>query len=122
MKIGIDIIEIERIKDAVIKQARFSERVFTAKERMYCEGRGKQQYESLAGIFAAKEAFVKALGIGFRKGSWQEIEVDHDEWGAPVLQCTGVFKEIFEDKGYRSIQVSISHCHSCAISEVLIEE
>lgn len=119
MHIGIDIIEIERIANAV-KRPSFIHRVFTEREQAYCKGRGKQQYASMAGIYAAKEAFLKALGTGLRYGSWQDICVIHDEWGAPQLECSGVFGQMVEERNITKIRLSISHCHAYAVANVVM--
>ena len=119
--IGNDIIEIKRITDAINKSDRFLERLFTEAEIAYCESRNKGKYESYAGIYTAKEAFLKALGTGLRKGSWLDIEIAHDKLGAPFIRLQGVFKEIYDEKGYKNILVSISHCQSYAMSTVIFE-
>ena len=64
MKLGNDIIEIDRIRQAIEKSSSFKVRVYTIHEIEYCKSRNKGCYESFAGIYAAKEAFIKALGIG----------------------------------------------------------
>ena len=74
MKLGNDIIEIDRIRQAIEKSSSFKARVYTIHEIEYCKSRNKGCYESFAGIYAAKEAFIKALGTGMRHGSWQDIE------------------------------------------------
>ena len=71
MKLGNDIIEIDRIRQAIEKSSSFKVRVYTIHEIEYCKSRNKGCYESFAGIYAAKEAFIKALGTGMRHGSWQ---------------------------------------------------
>ena len=121
MRLGNDIIEIKRIADAINKSGLFLQRLFTEDEIAYCESRNKGKYESYAGIYAAKEAFLKALGTGLRKGSWLDIEIDHDKSGAPFIRLQGVFKEIYDEKGYKNILVSISHCRSYAMSTVIFE-
>lgn len=121
MRLGNDIIEIKRITDAINKSDRFLERLFTEAEIAYCESRNKGKYESYAGIYAAKESFLKALGTGLRKGSWLDIEIAHDNLGAPFIRLQDVFKEIYDEKGYRNILVSISHCQSYAMSTVIFE-
>lgn len=120
MNIGIDIIEIKRIEKAILTKDGFKPRVFTTSEIGYCESRGKQQFASFAGVYAAKEAFVKALGLGFRKGSWQELEIGHDEWGAPIFTCTGIFSDLLKERGYKEIKVSISHCKEYAVAQVVL--
>ncbi|SNV66504.1 holo-ACP synthase [Veillonella rodentium] len=121
MRLGNDIIEIKRITDAINKSDRFLERLFTEAEIAYCESRNKGKYESYAGIYAAKEAFLKALGTGLRKGSWLDIEIAHDNLGAPFIRLQDVFKEIYDETGYKNILVSISHCQSYAMSTVIFE-
>lgn len=82
MKLGNDIIEIDRIRCAIENLNHFVNacirlmRLITVKAE-------KGRYESYAGIYAAKEAFIKALGTGMRHGSWQDIEIYHDELGRP---------------------------------------
>lgn len=120
MKIGTDIVEIDRVQRALAKTEHFKQRVFTEVEMSYCEGRGKQCVASYAGIFAAKEAFVKALGVGFRQGSWQEICIGHDAWGAPVLQVSGTFQKLLIKSGYTRISLSISHSREYATAQVLL--
>ena len=121
MKLGNDIIEIERIRQAIERSSLFVERVYTPHEIDYCESRNKGRYESFAGICAAKEAFIKALGTGMRHGSWQDIEIYHDELGAPLIRLQDTFKNIYETLGYTNIHVSISHCKEYAMSTVILE-
>ena len=121
MKLGNDIIEIERIRQAIERSSLFVERVYTPHEIDYCESRNKERYESFAGIYAAKEAFIKALGTGMRHGSWQDIEIYHDELGAPLIRLQDTFKNIYETLGYTNIHVSISHCKEYAMSTVILE-
>ena len=121
MKLGNDIIEIERIRQAIERSSLFVERVYTPHEIDYCESRNKGRYESFAGIYAAKEAFIKALGTGMRHGSWQDIEIYHDELGVPLIRLQDTFKNIYETLGYTNIHVSISHCKEYAMSTVILE-
>ena len=82
---GVDIIKIERFVDKADKP-RFMLRIFTTNEQNYLKNRGTQ---SMAGLFAAKEAVVKALGIGFR-GFWPcDVEIAHDEFGKPHVILHG---------------------------------
>ena len=110
IRVGTDIIEIHRMEQAIERDS-FLQRVFTEYERNYAWGRNKQAAASFAGIFAAKE---------FRHGSWQNIEITHDAWGAPVLTCTGYFGQQMKALGYETLQVSISHCHEYATSTVIV--
>lgn len=121
MRLGTDIIEIDRIKQAIERSDRFRKRVYTEHEIVYCENKHTGIYQSYAGIYAAKEAFMKALGTGLRYGSWQDIEVCHDEFGAPFLSITGAFKKIIQERMCTESIVSISHCREYAMSTVIIK-
>lgn len=121
MRLGIDIIEVERIKQAIECNARFQQRVYTTYEIEYSQGKKRHCYESLAGIYAVKEAFVKALGTGFREGSWLDIEVNHTPKGAPFLVLSGVFKKLYEKQQLGPICVSISHTRELAMAQIIIE-
>ncbi|HAM82206.1 holo-ACP synthase [Ornithinibacillus bavariensis] len=112
--IGIDIIEINRIRKS-IENERFLERVLTTNERMYLkrlQGEARKA-EFVAGRFAAKEAFAKAMGTGIGKLSFQDIEVVNDERGKPMLSVS------LPDK--MNIFVSISHSKEYAVAQVVLE-
>lgn len=112
--IGIDTIRISRIKKA-IENAAFTNRVFTAAEQSYCNGKADSA-QSYAGIFCVKEAAVKALGIGFGSGVMpSDIEVVHSKAGAPMLNFYGGAAEKF--KPY-TCSVSISHDGDNAVAVV----
>lgn len=119
MQIGIDMIDIARIEKA-LQGPGFQDRVYTPAEIDYCESRKKNKFQSYAGIYAAKEAFLKALGTGMRYGSWQEIEVDHDDLGAPYLRIQGAFKNCMDSRGLQSLTVSITHTDTVAMSQVIL--
>jgi holo-[acyl-carrier protein] synthase len=119
--IGIDLIEVVRIKKAILNFGdRFCKRIFTEKERKFCEERKEGKYQSYAARFAAKEAFAKALGTGLRgKISWSEIEIIDDERHRPVIIAKGKAKEYL---GERVVHLSISHlahyvCAVCVIED-----
>ncbi len=105
---GVDIVEIDRIHKAVLKNDRFCERVFTEHEMEYYQLHG-ERIETLAGIFAAKEAFSKYLGTGIRGFEIRDIEVRHDELGSPFI--------LFKGKKTNS-SVSISHSKDNAVAVV----
>lgn len=119
--IGCDIIEIERIARA-IKSESFIRRVFTAEEAAYCQRRGQQAAASFAARFAAKEAVLKALGTGLREGSLQEIAVDNDGLGKPLVQLSGHFAMLAKQLGVKNIQVSLSHSREIATAYVIMED
>lgn len=114
--IGIDIIELSRIKKSIHKNSRLVERILTENEQSayYRLPQESRRIEFLAGRFAAKEAFAKATGRGIGKLSFQHIEILSKQSGAPQLTA----------KGYESekIFISISHSKQYAIAQVIIAE
>lgn len=119
--VGCDIIKIERIARA-IKSESFIRRVFTAEEAAYCQRRGRQAAASFAARFAAKEAVLKALGTGLREGSLQEIAVDNDGLGKPLVQLSGHFAMLAKQLGVKNIQISLSHSREFAVAYVIMED
>lgn len=118
--VGCDLTDVERIKKA-LQQKGFKERVFTAEEIAYCTGAHGDKNESYAARFAAKEAFLKALGTGLRGGRLTEITVTNDALGKPQIKLTGYFAELAAEKGVTAIQVSLSHIKTTAMAVVLLE-
>lgn len=118
--IGADIVNIARIEKAVSREA-FIKRVFTDAEKEYCLARGAGCAASFAGRFAAKEAFMKALGTGLREGRLTEIEIKNDELGAPQLELTGIFREMAQKRGVEKIWLSISHEKDYAVAQCVLE-
>lgn len=110
--IGIDIIEVERIKNSAEKNPRFLQRIFTSQEITYCQGK-KNKYQHLAARFASKEAFFKALG---KRIKWTDIELVNLPSGKPQLNIKA--KERFSVK---QVQVSISHLADYAAAVVILE-
>ena len=117
LNIGTDIIEIDRMANT---SEGFRRRVFTECELAYAKSRGRQETASLAGMFSAKEAVVKALGTGMRYGAWREMEITRDESGAPAVRCTGAFARVMKEKHISCLKISISHCRlyatACAVA------
>lgn len=113
--IGIDLIELDRIRKSMKSNIRLINRILTQKEKVVFDNlpTNLRKAEYLAGRFAAKEAFSKAVGTGIGKLSFQHIEVLADSNGVPVL----------ETKGYQSdtIFLSITHSRDYAIAQVVIE-
>jgi holo-[acyl-carrier protein] synthase len=120
--LGTDLIEVARIAAAAERRGpALLERLFTAREIGYCETR-HYRFESFAARFAAKEAFLKALGTGVRDGiSWHDIEVVRDALGRPELRLTGRALELAEERGVSSAFVSLSHTRSLATAVVVLE-
>lgn len=117
--IGIDIIEIYRIKRAL--SARFIERVFTPREIAYCEQ--SRRVEKYAARFAAKEAARKAIGAAtpVTALSWQDVEVVSSPEGAPQLVFHGRAAELLQMLKVTRTHVSLSHSMDNAIAQVLLE-
>lgn len=116
--IGTDIIEIKRIEEAFNKHGgAFFERLFTENECAYCD---KHTYfiPHYAGIFAAKEAIVKALGTGFTaEVHWKDIEILNDAQGKPRVHFLGALKK---KHGSCELLVSISHCKEYATATAIL--
>ena len=122
ISIGIDIIEVARVREVLGRTPRFAERVFTAAERAYCDSRGAVAPQHYAARFAAKEAALKALQTGWRGGiAWQDVEIASRESGAPFLVLHGPVKELFEQSGATAAHLSMSHTSEHAIAQVVLE-
>jgi holo-[acyl-carrier protein] synthase len=122
VSIGIDIIEVARIREVLLRTPRFTERVFTRAERKYCDSRGVVAAQHYAARFAAKEAALKALQTGWRGGiSWQDVEVSAKESGAPYLIFTGEVLSIFNKFDATATHLSLSHTSEHAIAQVILE-
>jgi len=122
VSIGIDIIEVYRIRQTIARTPRFAERVFTEGERAYCESKGEAAFQSYAARFAAKEAFLKALKTGWRgKITWQDIEIVRDDLGVPSFSVTGEARALLDKLGASRIHLSISHTTEHAIAQVILE-
>lgn len=117
--IGIDIIEIERIKKVIDRKPRFIERNFTQKEIEYFE-KNKLRAETIAGNFAAKEAISKALGSGIRGFNLKDIEVLRDDLGKPIVKTYNNLESICIDYNIVDIKISISHSKNYAVANCLI--
>jgi holo-[acyl-carrier protein] synthase len=122
VSIGIDIIEIRRVSEALARTPRLRVRVFTEAERAYCDARGMAAAQHYAARFAAKEAAFKALRTGWRGGlSWHHIEVTSDEMGAPALQLAGHARTLFDAMGATHAHLSLSHTSEHAVAQVVFE-
>ena len=122
ISIGIDIIEVKRIREVLLRTPRFGDRVFTAAERAYCDSRGVVAAQHYAVRFAAKEAALKALQTGWRGGiSWQDVEISAHESGAPYLIFRGEVLAVFEKFRATATHLSMSHTSEHAIAQVILE-
>ena len=118
MNVGVDLIEIARIRRALDRYPGFRERCFTAAEREYCDRRPNPA-ESYAGRFAGKEAVGKALGIGVRF-TWKEIEIAGRP--KPGVRLSGRTAAWAERIGARRIDLSMTHSRELAAAVCLVED
>ena len=119
--IGTDMIEVERVAEKIGKNSGFRELVFSKKEIAYCEPK-TNKYEHYAARFAAKEAFFKALGTGWKNGTaFNEIEITNDETGKPVISLLGETAISIAGMKLGKILVSLSHLKTMASATVIIE-
>jgi holo-[acyl-carrier protein] synthase len=118
--IGTDIFEIERMKIRLEKQPSFTEGIFTENEINYCS-QFKNKAQKYAARYAAKEAFLKALGTGWRNGiTFKDIDIINDELGKPEIFLSGVAKQIADKLGVTDIHLSMSHTEKLANAFVII--
>lgn len=119
---GIDIVECLRIAQMIERHGElFITRVYTDIEIEYCTTR-KAATQHYAGRWAAKEAVLKALGTGWRRGiGWRDIEIRNDHSGAPTVKLRGGARDVMERAGIKTMHVSISHCRSFAVAYVVAE-
>ncbi|MCE5342484.1 MAG: holo-ACP synthase [Eubacteriales bacterium] len=120
--LGLDLCAVARIEAAILANDGFLLRYYTAEERAYLEARGKMAAQSAAAMFAAKEAFLKALGVGLSGGvAMAEIGVWHDPQGCPGYRLTGRALESMAGKGVREAHLSLSHDAGVAAAVCVLE-
>jgi holo-[acyl-carrier protein] synthase len=120
--IGIDMIEVERIATKISKEIGFRELVFSKNEIDYCETK-TNKFENYGARFAAKEAFFKAIGAGWREGTqFNEIEITNADTGKPELVLLGSTAKTIAAMGIVKIWVSLSHVKSMASAIIIIEK
>jgi holo-[acyl-carrier protein] synthase len=119
---GVDIAETSRIEQSLERHGeRFSKRIFTPAEIVYCD-KFKNRAERYAARFAAKEAVFKALGTGWREGiRWLDVEVTHQPSGKPELLLTGRAQEIARELRVTRMSVSISHSDRYVVAVAIFE-
>jgi len=119
--IGTDLVEVARMEKTIALGKDHLEGIFTAAEIDYCESMGRKS-EHYAARFAAKEAFFKAMGTGWRGGvKFTEVEIINDQLGKPQIQLHGKVKEYSQEHNFHQVSVSLSHIKDLAIAVVLIE-
>ncbi|HCX72739.1 MAG TPA: ACP synthase [Candidatus Cloacimonas sp.] len=120
--VGIDNIEVPRIKKQLDRSKNFKTKIFTEHEIEYCESQANYA-QCFAARFAAKEAFMKALGTGWSNGvKFSEIEVVNSENGRPSLNITGASAKQMSQNQIRFSHLSISHLKDYAVAVVILEK
>lgn len=112
--IGIDVVELSRIEKIVAEKSSFVRRVLTDKElALFQSLSNKRQVEFLAGRFACKEAFSKAMGTGIGSVGFQDLEILKERSGAPKVTKSPHIGSVF---------VSISHTDTIAVGQIILQE
>lgn len=111
--IGVDLVEIDRMRAALARTPTLVDRLFTAEERAYAEA-ARDPAPRFAARFAAKEAAMKALGVGLGAVDWHDLEVLRAESGAPSLRVTGRAYELAVDAGISRWLLTLTHTDSTA--------
>lgn len=120
--LGTDLAEVPRIRRSIADFGdRFLDRIYTPAERAYCASKANSA-ERYAARFAAKEAAMKALGTGWRRGvRWKDFEVSNEPSGRPILRLSGVAREIADSLGATRISVSLTHTAEFAFAIVIFD-
>lgn len=114
--LGVDIVEIERMRKILKRSPAFSRKVFSPEERRYCDATAAPEIH-YATRFAAKEAVLKALGTGFSEGiGVRDIEVRRTSKGRPYAVLSGRAREIAKEMGVRELPLSLSYTHAEAVA------
>lgn len=120
--IGIDLCSIARVEKAIAERDSFLTRYYTEDECAYILSKGKMGAQSAAAMFAAKEAFLKALGTGIGRGvSLQDVGVTHDAFGAPMYALADTALEKLKEKGANAAFLSLTHEDGMAAAVCVIE-
>ena len=123
VRIGTDLAQIVRLEEAHGRRGqRMLDRLFTAGEQAYCDRRPKTRFTHYAGRFAVKEAVMKALGTGWRRGvRWVDLEVSRQPGQAPELVLHGRSAELAAEQNIARIHISISHDAGLAMAVAVAE-
>ena len=116
--LGTDLVEIPRFRAVLERRPRLAARVFDARERASLDGR-RDPVPGLAARFAAKEAVMKALGVGLGAFALAEVEVARRDGGEPVLRLHGRAAALAQDRGVREWRLSLSHTSTTAMAVAL---
>ena len=120
--VGVDAVEIARIRTAVGRTPSLLQRLYTGAELAACSnGDGVLRHEGLAGRFAAKEAVAKAFGTGIRGFGWRDVEVVSDIVGRPSVRLHEAAAAVAARLGVESVHLSLTHTRELAIAQVVLE-
>jgi holo-[acyl-carrier protein] synthase len=121
---GIDIMSTARIRATIERFGmRFIKRIYTDDEAEFSEGRNRGALQLFCSYWAVKEAAMKALGTGARRGvRFRDIEVDHERSGKPFIRLYGAAREHAEKLGVDNIAVSMSHLEDLVVAAVIFEK
>ena len=119
---GVDLCEVPRIRKSIERfGTKFIERIFTAREIAYVE-RKANKFERYAARFAAKEAGMKAIGTGWRRGvTWHDFEVTNLPSGKPTLAFHGVAEKFAQKLGVKNVSLSMTHTTEMAMAMLILE-
>lgn len=115
--LGVDAVDVERFAEMMRRRPRLAERLFTEGERKGAAG----QPERLAARFAAKEALMKALGVGLGAFGFHDAEVVKAASGQPILEVAGHAKGLCAERGVATVWLSMTHTHHTAVATVVLE-
>jgi holo-[acyl-carrier protein] synthase len=118
---GVDLVDVVRFERFLAQgNERIFIKLFTEQERDYCAAK-KASARHFAGRFAAKEAFVKALGSGFQGIALHDVEVVNDPKGRPCLRLSGVARRLADEQGVTATHLSLAHDGGYAVAMVVLE-
>jgi len=120
---GVDLAEVPRIQASIERFGeKFIQRIYTPREIAYVE-RKANKFERYAARFAAKEAGMKAIGTGWRRGvRWQDFEVANLPSGKPTLLLHGVAAKFAEKLGVKNVSLSLTHTRELGMAHVILED
>ena len=117
--VGVDVVDLDRFRRALARTPGLVARVFTPGERAYADAARRDPTERLAARFAAKEATMKALGVGLGAFAWREVDVVRDPSGAPGLRLAGAAADLARRRGVAEWKVTVTHSRLVAVAVVV---
>ena len=118
--IGVDAVDIQRFRTALVRTPSMRQRLFTAEELAYVAPQ-VDETRSLAARFAARESVMKAMGVGLGAFGFHDVWVSRAESGQPTLRVTGRAAELAADRGITTWHLSLTHTDLVAIAYVVAE-